>query len=522
MMSPANAIEARDLFRIYDSPGGNAAALQGLTLSVRDGEILVVLGPSGSGKTTLLRILAGLDRPSAGRALVLGTDLAGLSSRALARYRAAQTGYADQHYSRALAPELSARELVGLRLGLEGATRAERGRRADELLERVGLADKRDSRPYELSGGEQQRVVVCAAVAHRPRLLFADEPTGELDHASAGLLYEVLGELARAEQCTTVIVSHDPESASIADRIVHVRDGRLSAEWAREDGEDASIVVGRGGWLRLPEELLRRAGVGRRAAARFAAGEIVIAPVEQPEHEKGKAAAGLPPASTGERVAELGGVRKAFASRPPVFDGFTAAFPSGRLTAVTGRSGSGKTTLLRLLAGLELPDDGEVVLLGTLISSLGRAERAAFRRDHVGVVGQDAQLVEFLTAAENVALGLSLRGVTADDAAAPAREALEAVGLGELVDRRANELSAGERERVAIARAIAVRPAVLLADEPTARLDEANARAVAELLGRLAHESGTAVVCATHDVAVIDQADSELTLGATVAPPVRA
>ena len=517
-----NAIEARDLFRIHDSAGGNAAALQGLTLSVREGEILVVLGPSGSGKTTLLRILAGLDRPSAGRAIVLGDDLARLSSRALARYRATLTGYADQHYSRALAPELTARELVGLRLGLEGATRAERNRRADELLELVGLTGKGDSRPHQLSGGEQQRVVVCAALAHGPRLLFADEPTGELDHASAATLYDVLGELARAEGCTTVIVSHDPESASIADRIVHVRDGRLSAEWAREDGEDESIVVGRGGWLRLPEELLRRAGVGRRAAARFSADGIGIVPVELAAAAADTAPDALLPGSTGDTVAALHGVSKAFSSGPPVLDGFTAAFPSGRVTAVTGRSGSGKTTLLRLLAGLELPDTGEVTVLGTSISSLDRAQRAVFRRDHVGVVGQDARLVEFLSALENVELGLSLRGVTAEAAAQPARSALAAVGLAELADRRANELSAGERERVAIARAIAVRPAVLLADEPTARLDEANARAVAELLARLARESGTAVVCATHDVAVIDQADRELPLGATAVQPIRA
>ena len=521
-MSRATAIEARDLFRIYESAGGNAAALQGLTLSVRDGEILVVLGPSGSGKTTLLRILAGLDRPSAGRAIVHGTDLTGLSSRSLSRYRSERTGYADQHYSRALAPELAARELVGLRLGLKGATRAERGRRADELLERVGLEAKRDSRPYELSGGEQQRVVVCAALAHRPKLLFADEPTGELDHASAATLYDVLGELARAEGCTTVIVSHDPESASIADRIVHVRDGRLSAEWAREDGEDESIVVGRGGWLRLPEELLRRAGVGRRAAARFAGDGIVIVPVQQPAAAADSSPEALLPGSTGDTVASLQDVSKAFASGPPVLDGFAAAFPSGRVTAVTGRSGSGKTTLLRLLAGLELPDAGAVTVLGAPISSLDRAQRAAFRRDHVGVVGQDARLVEFLSALENVELGLSLRGVTAEAAAQPARSALAAVGLAELADRRANELSAGERERVAIARAIAVRPAVLLADEPTARLDEANARAVAELLARLARESGTAVVCATHDVAVIDQADRELPLGATAVQPIRA
>ena len=137
--------------------------------------------------------------------------------------------------------------------------------------------------------------------------------------------------------------------------------------------------------------------------------------------------------------------------------------------------------MLRLLAGLDLPDAGAAVVLGTQISSLDREARAAFRRDHVGVVGQDARLVEFLTAAENVALGLSLRGVAADETDAPARTALEAVGLADLADRRANELSAGERERVAIARVIAVRPAVLLADEPTARLDESNARAIAEL-----------------------------------------
>ena len=268
-------------------------------------------------------------------------------------------------------------------------------------------------------------------------------------------------------------------------------------------------MVGRGGWLRLPEELLRRAAIGRRAGARFSPDGIVIVPIEQPAPPGAPTAAGLPPASTGDTVARLQGVRKAFPSGPAIFDDFYATFPSGRLTAVTGRSGSGKTTLLRLLAGLDLPDGGEVVVLGTALSSLSRAERARFRRNH-----------EFLTAAENVALGLSLRDVPAEQVDAPAREALAAVGLGELADRRADELSAGERERVAIARAIAVRPAVLLADEPTARLDEANARAVGELLGRLARESGTAVVCATHDVAVIDQADSELALGRRAEQPV--
>jgi ABC-type lipoprotein export system ATPase subunit len=246
-----NAIEVRDLFRVHQTPEGDAAALQGLSLAIREHETVTVLGPSGSGKTTFLRILAGLDRPSAGIVRVFGTELGKLPGRDVARYRTSTVGYADQHYARALAPELTARELVGVELGLAGATRPERVRRADELLERVGLASKRDARPAELSGGEQQRVAVAASLAHRPRLWLADEPTGELDAASARQVYDTIGELIRTERCTAVIVSHDPESASIADRIVRIRDGRVSEESGGAVGKEA-IVVGKGGWLWVP------------------------------------------------------------------------------------------------------------------------------------------------------------------------------------------------------------------------------------------------------------------------------
>ena len=165
-MTPA--VEVRDLFRVHAGAGGGVAALQGLTLTVPEGEVCVVLGPSGSGKTTLLRILAGLDRPSAGTARALGLDLTTLGSGQRAAYRSASLGYADQHYWRALAGELTARQLVGLQLGLAGASSAERDRRSDELLERVGLLDRRDAHPRELSGGEQQRIAVCAARCSPP------------------------------------------------------------------------------------------------------------------------------------------------------------------------------------------------------------------------------------------------------------------------------------------------------------------------------------------------------------------
>jgi putative ABC transport system ATP-binding protein len=195
-----------------------------------------------------------------------------------------------------------------------------------------------------------------------------------------------------------------------------------------------------------------------------------------------------------------------------VFADFSARLGEGRFTVVTGPSGSGKSTLLNLIAGLELPSEGEVVVLGEVVSSLDRSARAALRRTQLGVIGQDAGLVPFLSAKENVELTLATRGLPRAETAAAADEALVSVGLAELAGQRVARLSMGERQRVAIARAAAARPRLLLADEPTARLDAANALEIGGLLSRLVTERGTTIVCATHDPLVIEQADEELEL----------
>jgi ABC-type lipoprotein export system ATPase subunit len=443
---------------------------------------------------------------------VFGVEIGKLPTADVARYRTRTVGYADQHYARALSPELTARELVGLELGLAGNTPDKRSRRADELLERVGLAEKRNARPAELSGGEQQRVAVAASLAHRPRLFLADEPTGELDAASATLVYETIGELVRSERCTAVIVSHDPESATIADRIIRIRDGRVSEEMARAAGGDESIVVGRGGWLRLPEELLRRSGIRTHAMARLEGRDIVVSAKTREDDIEPDAAPIVDEPRDTTVVAETRGLRKVYgagATARAAVDGLDARFRSSSVTAVTGPSGSGKTTLLQLLAGLELPTDGEILALGTDIASLDRSARARFRRDHIGYVGQETALVPSLSALENVELALALRGVPADGA----RETLVAVGLEDRIEQRVSRLSTGERGRVAIARALAARPELLLADEPTSRLDQGNALAVGALFVRLARELGAAVVCATHDPLLIEQTDEVLRLG---------
>jgi len=515
-------VEVRDVFRVHPSAEGGVAALQGLTLSVRRGEVCVVLGPSGSGKSTLVRIVAGFERPSAGSVRVAGLDVAALSPSRAARYRSELLGYADQHYWRALAGELTAKQLVGVQLGLAGVPAARRDARAGELLERVGLGERGEARPRELSGGEQQRVALCAALAHRPRLLVADEPTGELDAETARRVLELVAELVREQGTTALVVSHDPATIEHADRVVQIRDGRVSDERLVGAGGDDTVVVGRGGWLRLPEDLLRSAGISDRATVSIHADHLVVAApangdarvdsTQAPSQPRSHAVLEQHSVVPTQALLATRELTRSFGEATPI-DGLTASFSGGRLYAVTGPSGSGKTTLLHLLAGLDLPDAGDVVLDGVSLGSLDRAGRAEFRRTRLSYIGQTVGLVPFLGARENVELSLSLRGVDRDEARGRAVDALASVGLAEHGERPVSELSAGQRERVAIARAVAARPRAIVADEPTARLDGANALAVGALFAELARATGAVVVCATHDPLLIEQADEVLTLG---------
>jgi ABC-type lipoprotein export system ATPase subunit len=498
------AVEARGVFRVHGSGRAGVAALQGLTLDVADGEVCAVLGPSGAGKTTFLRLVAGLDRPSAGSLRVLGREPSTLGRRGAARFRREELGYLEQRYWLALAPGLSALELVALHGALAGESPAARRNRAAELLGRVGLAGREEARASELSGGEQQRVALCAALAHRPRLLVADEPTGELDPATADGAFALLASLAREAGCTVLLVTHDPRAAAIADRVVRIRDGRV-AEEARAGEETA--VVGLGGWIRVPEEVLRRAGIGR-AVRLEEVDEGVLLRGGAASRDEEAARVVSAQAGNGAVVAHVDGLERAY-------DGVrglatvSAAFRSGRLTAVTGPSGSGKTTLLRLLAGLDVPTAGDAEVLGTRLPALDRAARARFRRGAVGYVAQQPMLAERLTARETVETALAVRGLQPDAAGA----ALESVGLDGLADRGLGGLSSGERERVAVARALASGPSLLLADEPTARLDRQTAVAIGRLLRDVARR-GAAVVCATHDPILIELADDVVALDA--------
>ena len=372
----APAVELRDVFCVHRTGQGDAAALQGLSLSVAAGERVCVLGPSGAGKTTMLRVIAGLQRPSAGVARVLGTDVGRLSARAAARVRNASLGFLHQHAEAALSPDLPIVQAVALGLALRGVGRAPRERRARELLAAAGLADRTDALPSRLSGGERQRAAVCAAVAHGPRLLLADEPTAELDDTAAEAIAQLIERLADRDAITVITVSHDPGLGGRTGRTVRIRDGRVV-----EDGD--SLVVAPGGWVRLGDDRLRDAGIGERLRA-VPAGDGLLLTAAGRHRERAPVAPATVPARPPVHPVTLAveSVTRARGGRP-VLDRLTLRFAPGRMTAVVGRSGAGKTTLLELLAGIAAPDAGEIRLDE---APLGRSahQRAAVRRARVG------------------------------------------------------------------------------------------------------------------------------------------
>ncbi|MCX7623896.1 MAG: ABC transporter ATP-binding protein [Thermomicrobium sp.] len=218
-------VEARNVVKIYDTGRIKVQALRGVSLTVLRGEMVAVMGPSGSGKTTLLNCLSGLDTIDEGQVLIAGKELAKLADDVRSTFRARHMGFVFQLFN--LIPVLTALENVELPALLAGVRPGEARRRAMEVLEQVGLADRAGHKPNELSGGQQQRVAIARALVNQPDIIWADEPTGNLDTETADEVMALLRRLNRENGQTFVIVTHDPRIGAMCDRIVQMRDGRI-------------------------------------------------------------------------------------------------------------------------------------------------------------------------------------------------------------------------------------------------------------------------------------------------------
>jgi ABC-type lipoprotein export system ATPase subunit len=288
------AVECRSLVRIYRTGNLEVQALQGLELRIERGEFVAIVGASGSGKSTLLGILSGLDSPSAGSVRVDGRELAQLSAKERLDYRRSSVGFIWQSPPRNLIPHLTAQENVALPQRFLGVSRSARRARAMELLDSMGAAYCEDRLPGQLSGGEQQRVAIAVALANKPALLLADEPTGELDTDTAQQVFAALREANAVHGVTTLVVTHDEAVAGQVRRTVAIRDGRTSTETFRAGAEAGAgrgfgpefegeeeveyVVVDHSGRLQLPHEMVDHYGIRDRVRLTREPGHVGVWP----------------------------------------------------------------------------------------------------------------------------------------------------------------------------------------------------------------------------------------------------
>jgi len=222
-------IDAKGLERTYSMGEVEVKALRGVDLQITKGEFIVILGPSGSGKTTLLNILGGIDTPTGGKVKVLGKDISSFNEKKLSNYRRSVVGWVFQFFN--LIPSLTAGENVGLALELSHDNENKMGR-AKDTLELVGIGDKMNMFPSQLSGGQQQRVAIARALVKKPKIVLADEPTGNLDQVTSKKIAGLMADVCRKEQVTFVVVSHEKSITSVADRVLHLHDGKITKEEA--------------------------------------------------------------------------------------------------------------------------------------------------------------------------------------------------------------------------------------------------------------------------------------------------
>lgn len=304
---PSNIITCENLVKIYKTKDTEVVALQGLDLDIKYGEMMAIIGNSGSGKSTLLNMIGGLDRPSAGKLIVDGTDLLRIKHSDITEYKKNTVGFVWQNNARNLIPYLSARQNVELPMIISG--RKKHHKRAAELLELVGLADRMNNRLRELSGGEQQRVAIAIAMANEPRILLADEPTGAVDTNTATRIFKALRKLNEETGVTVIIVTHDRGVAKNVDRVVAISDGRTSSEFIRKisykeeleeldrlggveeaDTHEELVVIDRHGRLKLPEDYMEQIGLtsNSRVKMELEGEDIVISRHVQEEETEGE------------------------------------------------------------------------------------------------------------------------------------------------------------------------------------------------------------------------------------------
>ena len=485
------AISIRDLSVGLPAWSDRKLAVAGVSLDIRKGEILCIVGESGSGKSMMGKAILGLlpaphVRAVGGQIEFEGRNLFELSEDEMRAVRGCRIAMIFQEPMTALNPLMPVGRQIDEILEIHTDLSAElRRKRVLELIRDVHLPDPERmvaSYPHQLSGGQRQRIVIAMALALEPGLIIADEPTTALDVTTQAQILHLIKELQRAHGTAVLFITHDfGVVAEIADRVAVMRHGEVVEQGAAADVLDAphadytkALIAAVPGLKPRP----RDAGADPNVLLR-------VTDVEKTY----RIASGI----FGGAVREVKAAKK-----------ISLELKRGSSLALVGESGSGKTTLARCIIGLESIDSGTIELDGERISGRSRAELRPYRK-HIQMVFQDpyASLNPRQRVGDIVALGPMLNGVSREQAIAEARELLRLVGLKpEAVDRYPHEFSGGQRQRIGIARALAVKPKMIVADEPVSALDVSVQKQVLELLNELRKSFGLSMLFITHDLRV--------------------
>ncbi|MFE3224884.1 dipeptide ABC transporter ATP-binding protein [Nocardia sp. NPDC059228] len=497
-------LHADDLHVSFGRGGDRVAAVRGIGFELAAGECLAIVGESGSGKSVTARALLGLTGPGstvAARSLRLGDiDLDRLSAREWRSVRGREIALILQDALISLDPLRPVAAEVGdtLRAHRLAHSAADRARRVDELLRSVGIDDpelRRTLRPHQLSGGQRQRVLIASALAGRPKVIIADEPTTALDATVQARILKLLAAL-RDDGTALLLVSHDLSVvAGIADRVAVMHEGRIV-----EQGP-AALVLGAPehpytrrllAAVPTPEKRGRPLSGDGRAAAR-----------SEPAARPAAGTESAPPALSVTGLCKSFRVARGRSVAAVTEVGFE--LPVGTTLGLVGESGSGKSTTAALVLGLLRPDAGTVTLGGQPWSALPERARRA-RRPQVGVVWQDpaSSFDPRWDVTRIIGEALPARGRSAADRRKRILSLLDSVGLPQTFERRRpGEMSGGQRQRVAIARALASDPAVLICDEPVSALDVTIQAQILDLLADLKAQRGLSMLFVSHDLAVV-------------------
>ena len=490
-------LELKNVSKSYAQGGTRLPVLRDVSLAIEEGEFVALVGYSGSGKTTLIATLAGLAAPDSGEVLFKGRPVSGASP---------ERAVVFQNYS--LMPWLSVTGNVRLAVDAvhRGKSRAERAALVQRYVKMVGLAHAADRRPSELSGGMRQRVAVARALAMEPELLLLDEPLSALDALTRARLQDEIESIWEQQRRTVVLVTNDVDEALLlADRVIAMLPAGGGDGLGREFRVDLPRPRDRHSVNAHPRYKSLRAGItayllglgNDRASSREPVVSLpAVTPLTAVRPRALRAANRPRPAEDPAKFVEFDDVNKNFATpRGPlaVVEGFSLDIARGEFISLIGHSGCGKSTVLSMVAGLTDSSGGAIVLDGREVHSAGPDR---------GVVFQAPNLLPWLSARENVALGVArvFPHATPGERRDIVEYYLARVGLADCMDRGASELSNGMKQRVGLARAFALSPKLLLLDEPFGMLDALTRWELQEVLMDVWKRSRVTAICVTHDV----------------------